>query len=81
MSAVEENISKARKAFINCDSLGVFQGYLNLLTSRSIYLTCVIPVLLYGCENWILNDQLILYLEWFQGWAGKKILGLKKHHK
>ena len=79
VSAVEENISKTRKAFFNCGCLGVFQGNLNPLTSRSIYLTCVIPVLLYGCENWILNDQLILDLECFQAWAGKKILGLTKH--
>ena len=80
VSAVEENISKARKAFFNCGCLGDFQGNLNPLTSRSIYLTCVIPVLLYGCENWILNDQLILDLECFQAWAGKRILGLTKHH-
>ena len=47
---VEMNISKARKAFFASGSIGAFQGHLNPLSSRCIYLTCVLPVLLYGSE-------------------------------
>ena len=35
--AVEENISKARKAFFATGSMGAFQGQLNPLSSRSLY--------------------------------------------
>ena len=78
--AVEENISKARKAFFASGCLGAFQGQLNPLSSRSIYLTCILPILLYGCKNWILNDSLLDRLDRFQAWVGKRILGLTKFH-
>lgn len=79
-NAVDENIVKARKAFFASGCLGTFQGQLNPLSSRSIYITCIVPVLLYGCENWILNESLLNHLECFQAWAGKRLLGLTKHH-
>ncbi len=40
-------------------SMGVFQGSLNPLSSTSAIDCCVIPVLLYGAENWILTPALI----------------------
>ena len=40
-------------------ALGAFQGDLSLLSTRSVIETCVVQVLLYGCENWILSDVLI----------------------
>ena len=61
-------------------ALGAFQGKLNPLTGKSIYETCVIPVLLYGCENWILTDANIVALESFQGEIGRRILKLSKSH-
>ena len=60
--------------------MGAFQGELNPLNSRSIYLTCILPILLYGCENWILNDSLLDRLDRIQAWAGKRMLGLTKSH-
>ena len=33
---------------------------------------CVMPVLLYGCENWVLTEQLISRLETFQGELAKE---------
>ena len=53
---------------------------LNPLSSRSIYLACILPILLYGCENWILNDSLLDRLDCFQAWVGKRILSLTKFH-
>ena len=41
--AIDVAIGKARRAF---GALGAFQGKLNPLTGKSIYETCVIPVLL-----------------------------------
>ena len=75
--AIDVAIGKARRAFF---AFGAFQGKLNPLTGKSIYETCVIPVLLYGCENWILTDANIVALESFQGEIGRRILKLSKSH-
>ena len=40
--------------------------------------TCVIPILLYGAENWMLTDQLVAKLESFQAEFGKRFLKLSK---
>ena len=75
--AVDENIQKARRAFFALGSTGLFQSRLNLWHQW----TCVkrvFPVLLYSCENWILNHQLIEKLESFQTQLGKIILRLSK---
>ena len=53
--SVTENIGKARKAL---GRLGAFQGDLNPFSSCSIFETCVIPTLLYGCETWLLRLHL-----------------------
>ena len=78
--SVSENIIKSRKAFFAAGAIGAYQGELNPLSSRSIYLTCVSPVLLYGSENWILNDSNISDLEVFQAQMGKKMLRLSRFH-
>ena len=41
---------------------------------------CVIPILLYGSENWILTTPLFDRLEAFQGEIGRRILKLSKFH-
>ena len=40
----------------------------------------MIPVLLYGCENWIMTDTNISILESFQGEIGRRILHFSKFH-
>ena len=50
--AVDEAIKKARRAFFAFGAMGAFQGQLNPVSTRSIYETCVVPVLLFGSENW-----------------------------
>ena len=74
---IECNIKKARTAFF-ARGQGVFLGTLNPLSSRSIIECCVMPVLLYGCESWILNNSLLKKLESFQTELGKRILRLPK---
>ena len=49
--SVDENIKKARRCFFHYGSIGAFQGDICPLSSRSILESCVMPVLLYGCEN------------------------------
>ena len=71
--AIEEAIKKARRAFF-MHSSQVFQGSLNPLSGRALFEVCVIPVLLYGCENWILMASLLTKLEHFQGEIGRRIL-------
>ena len=65
-SAVEEGINKARKTFLHYGAVGVFQGDL-LLSSHAVVESCVMPVLLYVCENWVLTQQLISHLATFLG--------------
>ena len=50
--SVEENISKARRAFFGLGSIGSFQDVLNPLTGLSVFEVFVIPILLYGCETY-----------------------------
>ncbi len=56
-SCIEENVKKTRGAFFKLGSIGAFQGDLSPLSTKSVILTCVLPVLLYGCENWILSED------------------------
>ena len=58
MSATER-IQKARAAFFAHGQLGTFHGLLNPLSSRSIIESCILPVLLYGSETWVLNSSLL----------------------
>ena len=78
--AIHEAIAKARRAFFSLGSLGAFMGKLNPLSGRAIYEACVIPTLLYGCENWVLSDANITILEAFQGEISRRILRLSKSH-
>ena len=60
--------------------MGAFQGKLNPLSGKTIFDTCVVPVLLYGSENWILTDSHLDQLEAFQGEIGRRILKLSRFH-
>ena len=73
-------ISKVRRAFFALGSLGAFQGDLNPLPARNIFETCVLPILLYGCETWLLDSSSISKLEKFQSKIGRRILRLPKNH-
>ena len=71
MKAITENISKAQKALFSFGCMGVFQGDLNPLSSRSVVDTCVMPVLLFGSESWFLTDATLDKLENFQCTLGE----------
>ena len=45
----------------------------------SVINTCVMPILLYGCENWILTEMSVQKLESFLGWMAKKALKWPLH--
>ena len=51
---IEHNVTKARKSYFAFGSIGVYQGAISPLSCRSLVETCVMPILLYGCENWSL---------------------------
>ena len=77
--AVEEGVKKARRAFF-MHSSQVFKGSLNPLSGRAIFEICVLPILLYGCENWILTTSLLSKLEQFQGEISRRILRFPPNH-
>ena len=80
VKSIEENISKARRAFFALGSIGAYQGALNPLSGRSLFSTFVLPILLYGSANWILTESPLTTLEKFQAEIGRRILRLPKFH-
>ena len=77
---VKENISRARKQFFALGASGCFLGYSNPLSAREIIEVCVFPTLLYGAENWILDESSLNLLECFQAELGRRVLKLSKFH-
>ena len=70
--AVEKGIKKARRSFFHHGAIGVFQGGLSPLSSHAVVESCVMPVLLYSCENWIFDRAANLPFGNFPGRIGKK---------
>ena len=54
-----------------------FQGNLNPHSGME---SCVMPVLLYNCENWLLTDGRLDKLERFQAEIGRRIMRLSPFH-
>ena len=54
---IEHNITKARRFFFANGSIGAYQGNISPLSCRSVIETCVMLILLYGCESWSLCDS------------------------
>ena len=77
---VEANINKARRQFFALGSSGGFLGHSNPLSAKEVFETCVIPTLLYGAENWILDEGCLELLEHFQAEIGRRILKLSRYH-
>ena len=80
VKSIQENICKACRAYFALGSIGAYQGLLNPLSGRSLFTTFVLPILLYGSDNWILTEQLLMTLEKFQAEIGRRILRLSKSH-
>ena len=78
LSMIQDRIQKARKAFFQFGSAYAFQGMLSPLASSSIVQSCVLPILLYGVENWVMSPECVRKLECFQGEIAKRILQLPK---
>ena len=78
--AVEENVKKARRSFFRYGGIGVFQGDLSPLSFRSVVEVCVMPILMYGCENWIVSEELLRRLESFREEMGKGFWGCHGVH-
>ena len=77
--AVSEAINKSRRAFF-MHKTQVFEGNLNPLSGKTLFEACVIPILLYGSENWQMTPNTISQLESFQGEIGRRILRLTPYH-
>ena len=66
-SHAKEHIYIQRKeSLFVLGKLRAFQGKLNPLSGSSIFVTCILPSLLYECEMWILDLSSIAKLERFQ---------------
>ena len=78
-TSIMERINKACSAFFSRGELGAFHGLLNPLSSHSLIECCIIPVLMYGSESWVLNSTHLSKLESFQAELSKRMLKLPKH--
>ena len=76
--SIEHNILKARKSFFAYGSMGLFKGDLSPLSGRSMVETCILPILLYGIENWCLTQNSIQMLDSFLGELSKRLLRLPR---
>ena len=76
-TSIDENIRKACRVFFHFGIIGVFQSDVSPLSSRAVLQSCIMPVLLFGCENWILTETLWQKLEAFQG---ELVLKWPRHH-
>ena len=56
-----------------------FQGDLSPLSTRSIIETCVVPIPLFGSENWIVSGGILGQLESFLGELAKRALKWPRH--
>ena len=74
VSMIWERIQSARKAFFRFGSVHAFRGNLSPVSISSIVQHCVLPVLLYGVENWVISTESLKKLECFQGEIAKRIL-------
>ena len=79
--SVCERINKAQAAFFSHGQLGAFHGLINPLSSRSTCIVecCILPILMYSFESWVLNSTLLSSLESFQSELGKHISKLPKY--
>ena len=77
-NAIQNRVQKARKAYFHFGSIYAFQSKLSPVSCCSIVETCILPILLYGVENWVLSPEAIRMLENFQGEMAKRILQLPK---
>ena len=68
------------RTFFHYGSIGVFQGDISPLSSRSVLECCEMPILMFGSDTWILTEGLIDRLEAFQGELVKRVLKWLKHH-
>ena len=75
---IEHNVTKARKSFFAYGSIGVYQGAISPLSCHSLVETCVMPILLYGCENWLLCYSSLKILNSFLAELCKRVLRLPK---
>ena len=75
---IEHSIAKARRSFFAYGSIGAYQGAISLLSCRPLTETCVMPVLLYGCECWSLCDSSLKALNSFLGELCKRALSVPK---
>jgi len=58
--------------------MGLFQGDLSPLSGRSMVETCILPILLYGAENWCLSQNSVQMLDSFLGELSKRLLKLPR---
>ena len=66
-------LSKARRALNVISGLGIRKNGLSVHTCDVIFWSIVVPIALFGCEVWVLNDKAIEAIEAFQVYAGKRI--------
>ena len=66
-------LSKARRALNVISGLGMRKNGLSDYTCDVIFWSIIVPIALFGCEVWVLNDKAVEAIEAFQVYAWKRI--------
>ena len=78
---VDRRIKSARGAFGALRNSIFDSRHIELQTKKSVYLTIVINILLYGAENWCLTEELLDRLRVFHNQCVRDMTGVKLWHQ
>ena len=73
ISGITGRLSKARRALNAISGLGIRRNGLSVYTCNVIFWSIIVPIALFGCEVWILNDKAVEAVEAFQVYEGKRV--------
>jgi len=80
-NSIEEEIKRRLKAGNACYHSVQNLLYSSLLSKNlnfKIYRTIILPIVLYGCETWLLTLREERRLRVFENWVLRRIFGLKR---
>ena len=68
-----EKIKKGRRSFFSVTGVGIKRSGINMVTCNLIFWSIIVPITLFGSELWILQDQDMIDIDFFQRQIGRRI--------
>ena len=70
---IKRRLVLGRKVMTNLDSI-LKSRYINLLTKVHIIKAMIFPIVMYGCENWIIKKAEYRRVDAFEVWCWRRLL-------